>query len=193
MSLRKMKNHLLKYASFTEEELDKVLSQFEEQSFSIKEMLLLEGNIARYEYFIVKGCVRCFVTDYNGKEHNIQFAVENYWFGDSQSFVHKTPATYNFQAIENLQVLAIKKDSWDKLIKEIPAFSNYSRILFRNAMITQQTRIVDYFTLTAEQRYKKLLEHHPDFFQRISQKNIASYLGITPEFLSLLRKKASQK
>ena len=156
-------------------------------------MLLLEGNIARYERFIVKGCIRCFVTDFNGKEHNIQFDIENHWFGDSQSFEHRTPATYNFQALEETTVLAINKTNWDKLSNEISAFGDYTRLLFRNSMIAQQNRIVDHFTLTAQQRYQKLFVQHPEFLQRISQKNIASYLGITPEFLSLLRRRNTQK
>ena len=188
-----MKSHLLTYSNFTEEEIAKVLYHFEEKSFKKKELILEAGQIERHQYFITQGCVRGYIIDYNGKEHNIAFGFEDFWFGDMESFLNNTNACYNYQVLENLTVLAISRNNWDKLTDELPSFIKYASTLFRNAMIFQQKRIAEHFMHTAEQRYYNLIEKHPDILQRISLKNIASYLGVSPEYISILRKKAIQK
>lgn len=188
-----MKSHLLSHGTFTEAEIARVLSHFEEKRYRKKEYILQAGSIERYQYFIEEGCIRGFIIDYQGKEHNIAFGFKDYWFGDMESFVNHTKANYNFQALEALTVLAISKDHWDKLTEEIPAFASYASDLFRNAMIFQQNRIADHFMYSAEQRYFNLIEKFPEILTHISLKNIASYLGVTPEFISILRKKAMQK
>ncbi|CAM3902948.1 MULTISPECIES: Crp/Fnr family transcriptional regulator [Flavobacterium] len=184
-----MKDHLLKYGNFNKEEVNAILSHFETKEYKKKEFLLQTGHISNQEYFIIKGCIRCFVIDYNGKEHNILFGTENHWIGDLQSFIQENEATYNIQALENTTVLTISKEKWNHLLETYPSFSRYSITLYQNAFIKQQQRIIESFTLTAEQRFQNLITKFPHLLQRISQKHIASYLGITPEFLSLLRKK----
>ncbi|MBR9854446.1 MAG: Crp/Fnr family transcriptional regulator [Algicola sp.] len=188
-----MKSHLLTYSDFTEEEIAQVLYHFEEKRFKKKDFIIRTGQIDRYQYFISHGCVRGYIVDYNGKEHNIAFRFEEFWFGDMESFTNNTKAHYNYQALEDLTVLAISKTNWDKISNEIPAFVEYSRNLFRNAMISQQNRIAKHLMQTAEQRYEQLITEHPHVLQRISLKNIASYLGVTPEFISILRKKVAKK
>jgi len=188
-----MKDHLLKYSDFTEDEINYILNQTEKKIFKKKEHILKAGDKELYQYFILSGCIRGYIIDFNGKEHNIEFGFQNYWFGDMESFAHGTNATYNYQALEDLTILAISKHNWDKLSEEIPSFIKYTSNLYRNAMISQQKRIAEHFTLTAEQRYFNLITNHPDILQRISLKNIASYLGITAEFISILRKKSIQR
>ncbi|AWM14947.1 hypothetical protein DI487_14540 [Flavobacterium sediminis] len=188
-----MKDHLLKYNDFTENEINYILNLTEEKEFKKKEHILTSGDKELYQYFILSGCIRGYIIDFNGKEHNIEFGFQNYWFGDMESFAHGTDATYNYQALEDLTILAISKRNWDKLSEEIPAFIKYTSELYRNAMIFQQKRIAEHFILTAEQRYFNLIANHPDILQRISLKNIASYLGITAEFISILRKKSIQR
>lgn len=188
-----MKSHLLTYSHFTEEEIAKVLYHFEEKKFKKKALVIQAGQVDRYQYFISRGCVRGYIVDYNGKEHNIAFGFEEFWFGDMQSFTNNTKANYNYQALEDLTVYAISKTNWDKISNEVPPFVEYSRNLFRNAMIFQQNRIAKHLMQTAEQRYEALITEHPDILQRISLKNIASYLGVTPEFISILRKKAARR
>lgn len=184
-----MKEHLLLYGNFKTEEINTILSHFEEKEYKKKDFLLHAGHISNQEYFILNGSIRCFVIDYNGKEHNILFGTENHWIGDLQSFIHENEATYNIQALENTTVLTISKEKWDYLLMSTPSFSRYAITLYQNAFIKQQQRIIESFTLTAEQRFQNLITKFPYILQRISQKHIASYLGITPEFLSLLRKK----
>ncbi|GLU44372.1 Crp/Fnr family transcriptional regulator [Allomuricauda sp. NBRC 101325] len=188
-----MKSHLLAYSHFTEEEIAKVLYHFEEKKFKKRDLVIEAGHVDSYQYFITQGCVRGYIVDYNGKEHNIAFGFEEFWFGDMESFTNNTKAHYNYQALEDLTVLAISKSNWDKISNEVPAFIEYSRNLFRNAMIFQQNRIAKHLMQTAEQRYEQLIYENPKVLQRISLKNIASYLGVTPEFISILRKKAAQK
>jgi len=104
-----------------------------------------------------------------------------------QSFINRTSASYSIQALENTTVVAISQENWKTLINEVPEFLKYSRVLFRNAVIAQQNRIVQNLSFTAKERYQFFIEHYPSLVQRIAQKHIASYLGITPEFLSMLR------
>ncbi|MEO0404229.1 MAG: Crp/Fnr family transcriptional regulator, partial [Bacteroidota bacterium] len=134
-------------------------------------------------------CVRTFIHDINGTEHNLTFSLENWWFGDLQSFINGTPALMNIQALEALDTLSISKSNWDLLTEECPAFMRYTRVLFRNTMFAHENRILQNLSLTAEERYDQFLEQYAELAQRISQKHIASYLGITPEFLSMIRKK----
>lgn len=188
-----MRDHLLAYAPFTEEELNLIESKATPKRYAKRQHILEAGQIEHYQYFILKGCVRGYIIDYNGKEHNIVFGFENHWFSDMESFVNGTPASFNYQALEELEVLVFTQGDWDSLIDSIPHFASYGSALFRNAMIFQQKRISEHFMQTAEQRYACVVQTYPDILQRISLKNIASYLGVTPEFISILRKKSVDK
>ena len=115
--------------------------------------------------------------------------MENWWFGDLQSFINKSPASFNIQALEETTVLSISRKSWDILLNEVPEFVVYTRVLFRNTMFSHENRILQNLSYTAEERYRYFLEEYPNLSLRISQKQMASYLGITPEFLSMLRRK----
>ncbi|MEM6320093.1 MAG: Crp/Fnr family transcriptional regulator, partial [Bacteroidota bacterium] len=117
---------------------------------------------------------------------------EDWWFGDLQSFINNTSACFSIQSLEKTKVLSIDKASWDYLLREIPEFIIYTRILFRNTMFSHENRIFQNLSYTAEERYDYFLEKYPTLSQRISQKHIASYIGITPEFLSMLRAKKSK-
>jgi len=159
------------------------------QYFPKKAHLLHQEEFAKQVHFILQGCVRTYVFDYNGVEHTLSFSMEDYWFGDLQSFIRNTPASFNIQALEDTHVLSISQRDWEELLAEVPEFVSYTRILFRNTMFSHENRILQGLSYTAEERYRRFLAAYPTLPQRISQKHIASYLGITPEFLSMLRKK----
>lgn len=188
-----MREHLKSYVDFSEEELDVIEDYFERVSYAKRDHILSAGDIEHFQHFIVKGSVRGYIVDYQGKEHNIVFGFENHWFSDMESFVNGSPASYSFQALEPLEVLVISKPDWEFLIDRFPHFAEYSSTLFRNAMVFQQRRIAEHFMQTAEERYACVINTYPDILQRISLKNIASYLGVTPEFISILRKKSVGK
>ncbi|WP_052597774.1 Crp/Fnr family transcriptional regulator [Aureispira sp. CCB-QB1] len=184
--------HLKNQVSIPDNELEVILQKFEQKQFRKKEHLLQYGNLARYEFFVIQGCARVYITDYNGVEHNSFFPVENWWAGDLKSFINNSPATFSIQALEDMTVLAITSKNWKILIEEVPSFLKYSHALFLNSVIGQQDRIVQSLSFTAKERYEFFIHQYPHLVQRITQKHIASYLGITPEFLSILRNRRTK-
>lgn len=134
-----------------------------------------------------------YYIDDKGKEHNLQFAIENWWIGDISSFYTGEPSKLNVQALENSTILQIKKENQEKLFVDYPKFNRIFRVLSENAMVSMQRRVLQDISSTAEERYLDFLKRYPQFFNRISNVQIASYLGVTPEFLSAIRKKIAQK
>lgn len=189
----KLISHISKFSSLSNEELEKVSNSFTLKSFQKKEYILKAGYVSKYECFIVKGCLRAFVVNGKGIENNIRFGVENSWIGDLDSFFKQTPATYYIQAIEPSTLLLIDANKLNKLMDTIPSFEHYFRIMFQYGVMSLQLRMVQELSLSAEERYTEFINKYPYLEQRIPQKQIASYLGMTPEFLSVLRKKTSQK
>ena len=181
--------HILSYVQISDAHLALVTQHLVKKDIAKKDHILKLDEFANEVFFILSGCVRTYILDYNGVEHNISFSVEDWWFGDLQSFIQKKSASYNIQALENTTVLAIDQQSWEHLLLEVPAFVAYTRILFRNTMFAHERRILRELSLTGADRYGHFLKEYPSLSQRISQKHIASYLGITPEFLSMLRRK----
>lgn len=185
--MKKLAQHIESQVPVSKQALEMILSRFTEKHYAKKEHLLHANSISNDVFFIDSGCARTYITDYEGVEHNIFFPSENWWAGDLQSYVNRTPATYSIQALENTITCSISQKNWAFLVDELPDFLAYSRILFRNNVIEQQKRITQYLSFTATERYQYFIKHYPHLTRRIAQKHIASYLGITPEFLSMLR------
>ncbi|MDN5200688.1 Crp/Fnr family transcriptional regulator [Fulvivirgaceae bacterium BMA10] len=183
--------HIQNHIKLSDQSASRLVDYFESKEINKKEYLLKAGAISRFEYFIVRGCLRVFVIDAKGVENNIRFGTENWWIGDFTSFLKKEPASYFIQAIEKTEVLLINRIKWDRLFSEIPEIAFYFHIMFQNAALGQQSKIAQHISYTPEQRYQDLIEKRPELLQRVPQKYIASYLGITPEFLSMIRKKIS--
>ncbi|WP_257670896.1 Crp/Fnr family transcriptional regulator [Parapedobacter tibetensis] len=192
MDSTKLINHFSKHIKLTTDEIELINSLFSQRSLKKREFLLKSNQICRTESFIFSGCLRTYSIDENGFEHTLTFAVEDWWTGDLLSFLTEMPSFYNIVALENSEILQITKMNLDKLYVEVPKLERYFRLLIQNAYVTQQQRIIQNLSQTAEQRYLAFIEKYPAFLQRISQKHIASYLGITPVFLSMLRKKVSR-
>lgn len=187
--MEKLKQHIKSFVAISDADLSLITDSMQRRHYAKKDHLLQLDAYAQEVFFVLKGCARTYILDYNGIEHNISFSMEDWWLGDLQSFIHKTPASYSIQALEDSVVLAINQRNWDQLIETVPSFVGYTRLLFRNTMFAHERRILHSLSLTADQRYAFFLEEYPQLSQRISQKHIASYLGITPEFLSMLRKR----
>lgn len=171
------------------EEIAFVEETFKERKLKKREFILREGEICRHNTFVVEGCFKMYMVDDNGKEHNLQFAIENWWIGDIGSFHSGTPSKLNIEAIENSIIFQIKKEDQLKLFVDYPKFNRIFRVLSENAMVGLQRRVLQNISSTAEERYLDFLERYPQLFNRISNVQIASYLGVTPEFLSTIRKK----
>lgn len=170
-------------------ETDFFLSLLQTTTLKKKEFLLKQGDICRTENFILKGCLRTYSIDDNGFEHILMFGIEDWWVGDLYSFLTQQPTDYFIDALEDTVLLQIRKDQLDQLYTTVPKFERFFRILLQNAYIAQQRRINQNLSFTAEQRYHEFVRKYPHLEQRLSQKQVAAYLGITPVFLSILRRK----
>ncbi|MDR6786551.1 CRP-like cAMP-binding protein [Pedobacter africanus] len=182
-----------RHIKLEKEESDFFISLLQHRLLNRKEFLLRQGEICRKETFIVKGCLRVYTTDENGAEHVVIFGVENWWVGDFASFITQTPATYYIDALEDTEVLQITKEDLERLYEKVHKFERFFRLLLQNAYAAQQNRINQNLAFTAEQRYLDFIKKYPQLEQRISQKQVSSYLGITPVFLSMIRRKLMGK
>jgi CRP-like cAMP-binding protein len=155
-----------------------------------KENLLVEGQICKYHYFVLSGCLRKFFVNEKGNEQTTEFAIENWWITDHIAFEHRLPTEFYIQAVENSDILYIDNDSQEKLLTEFPKMERYFRFIYQRAFAAAQMRIKYLHTFSKEEFYNHLIEKHPEFVQRIPQYLIASYLGFTPEYLSEIRSKS---
>ncbi|MFT5725234.1 MAG: CRP-like cAMP-binding protein [Bacteroidia bacterium] len=162
---------------------------FKERTIKKRQFILQEGDVCIYNSFVVEGCFKMYLVDEKGKAHNLQFAIENWWIGDIGSFHNESPSKLYIEAIENAVILQIKKEDLIKLFVEHPKFNRIFRVITENALVGSQRRILQHISSTAEERYTDFMERYPHFFNRISNVQIASYLGVTPEFLSTIRKR----
>ena len=150
------------------------------------------GQICNYTHFVNRGLLRLYDLDEKGYEKNTLFAKEEWWVSDLYSFHRQKPGTYFLQALEDTEVLLLSKDKMEKLLLEIPKLERYWRILHINAFIAQQERVMFMMAKSAEERYLDFVQKYPDAEMSISQKHIASYLGITPQFLSKMKGRLKQ-
>jgi CRP-like cAMP-binding protein len=172
-----------------DEEAAFVENVFKERSVKRRQLILQEGEVCKINTFVIEGCFKMYMVDGNGKEHNLQFAIENWWIGDIGSFHTEQPSKLYIEAIENSVILQISKEDQLKLFVDHPKFNRIFRVITENALVSTQRRILENISSTAEERYLDFKERYPHFFNRISNVQIASYLGITPEFLSAIRKR----
>lgn len=169
-------------------EQEQVLKVLQHMSIPKRGFLVRPGEIERYIYFVTKGCLRIFHIDKNGQEHNLCFYPENWWACDIASFFKAKNATASIQAIEDSEVYYFTLPDLEELFTSIPKLERFFRILTQNGFDMFQRRLTSSMSLTAEQRYMEFRKQYPGLEQRIDQKQVASYLGITAAFLSMMRK-----
>lgn len=183
-------SNIAKHVNLTNAETKAFLTFLQPKTIKRKAILLSAGDVCKAIYFVSNGCLRIYHTDEGGTDHVSLFAPEDWWAVDMYSFYTKTPAFYAIDALEDTEVLQLTEHNLEQLYLQIPKFERFFRILFQNGFIMYQQRITLSQSLTAEERYARFNELYPHLEQRIAQKQIASYLGITPVFLSMLRRKA---
>ncbi len=176
------------FLPLSEQEQARVKEIFQLRKVKRRQFILHEGDICTHNTFVVEGCFRMYTIDEKGKEHNLQFAVEKWWVGDIGSFHANAPSKLFIEALENSIVLQCKKEDQLRLFVEFPKFNRIFRVLAENAVVSLQNRILQNISSTAEERYLDFMQRYPHFFNRISNVQIASYIGVTPEFLSKIRK-----
>lgn len=192
MNIEPLIDYFSSYISLSGDEIATLESVFMQRNIKRRQFILQEGDVCKLNSFVVEGCFRMYLVDENGKEHNLQFAVENWWIGDIGSFHSGEPSRLYIEALENSTILQIKKDDQLKLFIEHPKFNRIFRVFTENALVSCQKRILQYISSSAEERYLDFVQQYPFFFNRISNVQIASFLGVTPEFLSTIRKKISK-
>ena len=174
--------------TLTDDEMQLCKTFFIPKKLRKKQYFLHEGDISKYNAFVEKGLLRSFTIDEKGNEHIIQFAIEGWWVSDLSSFLTGGLSTYNIEALEDSELLLLTTSARDELMNQVPMFERYQRLLLQNAYIALQHRITSALTETAEEKYTKMVYNYPDIVQRIPQHMVASYLGLTPETLSRVRK-----
>lgn len=185
-----IKNYLNRYVVFDDREAEEFCSCLVSETYKKKDFLLKEGEVCRHKIFIQAGLVRSFYTGSNGNEQIVQFGIENWWVICVESFVKETPSEVNIQALEETTVFMISKDSLENLYHSVPRLERFFRIITENMLIALQRRDGYYMKMSSKERYEFLVKSIPDFVQRVPQYMIASYLEISPEYLSELRKKS---
>ncbi len=192
MDIKPLITYFNSYLRLSEEEITVLYEVFDLKKVKRRQFILQEGDVSKLNTFVVEGCFRMYFVDENGKEHNLQFAVENWWIGDIGSFHSEEPSKLYIEAMENSVILQIKKEDQLKLFVEYPKFNRIFRVFTENALVAYQRRVLQNISSTAEERYLDFVKRYPYFFNRISNVQIASFLGVTPEFLSTIRKKIAK-
>jgi CRP-like cAMP-binding protein len=177
----------------TEEEKQLCKSFFTPKKLRKRQYILQEGDVCKYISFVEKGMLRSYTIDEKGNEHIVQFAFEGWWISDHFSFLTGEPAIYNIDALEDCELLLLSKQAEEQLLQKFPKFERYFRILLQNSVIATQRRLIGSLSQTAEERYTDLITSCPTIPQRVPQHMMASFLGITPETLSRIRKQMASK
>ncbi|HLD54351.1 MAG TPA: Crp/Fnr family transcriptional regulator [Sediminibacterium sp.] len=176
----------------SEAEQKLVKTFFSPKKIRKKQYLLQEGNICRHLAFVEKGLLRSYNVDEKGVEHMIHFAWEGWWMADMLSFLSDEPSTYHIDAIEEAELLLISQTDFEKMLLKVPVMERYFRILFQNNIISKERRLISSITNSAEEKFLHLSATNPALIKRIPQQLVASYLGITPETLSRIKKKLAK-
>ncbi|PSL33869.1 Crp/Fnr family transcriptional regulator [Dyadobacter jiangsuensis] len=170
-------------------ETDFFLSLLQTQKLRRRDFLLQAGEVCRHQSFVVSGCLKVSYLDPAGAEHVVKFAPENWWAFDLESFAVQSGAFYSIQAIDDTEVLKISRANMDLLLDRVPKFEKFNRLMYQTAYIALQRRLTQNLASKADERYQQFQLKYPGLENRIAQKDIASYLGVTPEFLSSMRRR----
>jgi CRP-like cAMP-binding protein len=185
--------NIAKHVSLTPEEETLFLSKTETKQFKVKIILLSAGEVATCTYFVNSGILRSFNINDNIIEHVLHFACEGWWIGDMYSYISEKPGNLFIEVLEDAEVVIITKKNQQQLFQEIPKLERFFRILAENSLVAHQERLMDNLSLTAEERFEKFCSKYPTLIQKVPQKHIASYIGVTPEFFSKMKARLLKK
>ncbi|OOG67189.1 Crp/Fnr family transcriptional regulator [Flavobacterium sp. A45] len=185
--------NIAQHVSLTQQEQELFLSKTEIHHYKAKTILLNSGAICKHSYFVNSGILRSFNINDNIVEHVLTFACEGWWIGDMYSLLSQKPGNLFIEVLEDAEVVLLSKENQDILYQEIPKLERFFRILTENSLVANQERLMDNLSLTAEERFEKFCKKYPTLIQKIAQKQIASYLGVTPEFFSKMKSKMLRK
>ncbi|MFV8334563.1 Crp/Fnr family transcriptional regulator [Flavobacterium sp. RSP29] len=185
--------NISRYVTFEPQELEIFNSLLEYKTVPKKTILLHEGEMCNFEAFVIKGCVRKYYIDANGFEVILQFAIENAWVSDiSFSIYEEKPSRVYIETLEDCEFFMFSPDTKEELFASAPKFERAFRILMQRSLAVTQDRLFNTISKTATEKYVEFLDHYPLLSQRVAQHYIASYLGISAEFLSKIRTKIAK-
>ena len=193
MNIKPLLNYIAKYVTLTNTEVDFLTSRLSSRKYLKGQYILQQGDISQTECFIISGCTKMFYLDDNGQEHIIMFSIEDWWTSDLGSFISQTPSDFNVQCLENTEIIQFSYNNIEEIFSKIPKLERFFRKIIEKAFVASQKRIIRNFSLTAKERYIIFRNNYPKIEQRIPQYMIASYLGITKEFLSKIKSQLIQE
>lgn len=182
--------NISRYIHLTPQESERFFSLVDEKNIRKKQLLLQDGDICKQSIFVKQGCLRGYTIDKQGTEHNITFAPAGWWIADLYSLFTGKPGQLFIETTSDSVVQLLSREKQEQLFQEIPKFERFFRILTENALVSNQQRVIDNLSLSAQERYHKFCERYPTLISEIPQKHIASYIGVTPEFFSKMLSKS---
>src|SRR5262245_20032242 len=191
-SFDRLREYLARRAPITDEQAAFMATVFMPKSLRAGDFLQRGGDVSTHAAFVVSGCLRSYVIDGKGKEHIVQFAPEEWWVADANSLMSNTPSQYFIDAIEDSELLVIDAPSHDQVVARVPGYAAGMRAGLQRHAAAKDQRIVNALTTTAEERYQEFVRTYPSIVQRVPQWMVASYLGVSPETLSRVRRNLSR-
>jgi CRP-like cAMP-binding protein len=188
-----LKQNIANHISLSDSETEEFCNLFQPKFVKKKSFLLRAGQLCKFEGFVTKGLFRVYHIDQNGFEQVLYFAMENWWITDIDSFTNKKPSQLFIEAIEDSEVLLISKNDKEFAYENLPKIEKLFRIMTQKTHVALQRRMIDNLGKTADQRYIDFIEKYPPLYQRLTNLQIAAYLGISHEFLSKIRRKIADK
>ena len=186
--------NIAKHVVLSPEEEEQIISKIKNKKVKRKQFLFREGDIQKVAVFVTAGCLRSYSIDKNGFEHILQFAPPGWWIGDMRSWIRQEAGTLYIDAVDDSEILLLLKTDLEKLYVDIPKLERFFRILAENALATYQHRLIDNLSLSAVERYNNFCQLYPSLIEHLPQKQVAAYIGVTPEFLSkMLHQVATKK
>jgi CRP/FNR family transcriptional regulator, anaerobic regulatory protein len=192
-SIEALIKYFKKYFPLNEQEREELSGRFTERKIKRRGFILQQGDVCRHFTFVVSGCFKMYAVDQSSKEHNLHFAAENDWITDLSSFYAEKPSVAYIEALEPSVILQVRHADLLHLYTHYHKFDRNFRIIIEQKYIELQNRVLQNISSTAEERYLSFLEQNPALANRLPNTQIASYLGITPEFLSKVRKGLAHK
>ncbi len=187
MNNKPLIEYIDRYVNLSQDEINLLLENTTQRKYLKGQYVVQQGDICSFESFVIKGSLKTLYVDNEGQEHVVRFAIENWWTADLGSFLTQKPAEYNVQCIENTEVIQFSFEKMELLYQKIPKLERFFRIIIQKAFVASEKRIIRNFSLPAKERYIEFKNTYPQIEQRVPQYLIASYLGITKEFLSKIR------
>lgn len=184
-----LEQNMKKHVQLSDAESESICNYFEPKIIHKKSFLLSQGSIYKYEGFVLEGCFRIFTIDKKGNENTLYFATKDWWLIDNDSFMNQHPSDLNIQALEDSKVLLIKREDKMALYNSVPIVEKLFRIMSQKALVAWQRRLIRNHSLTAEERYYHFINTYPEIASKLNDRQISSYLGITHEFLSKIKRR----